>query len=187
MSEYVPNYSDYAQQVNYYAQKQQEAGLKYRLDGDDIISAAADELRGATFDKEGKKIIIPENRLLNELGVQRACFFLRGAVNKVNHLTKYENVERVNEQMRSTMIAFIKELTLNIYNWRPEGKRKITDRRLILHVLETKAYQSYLRGTEGFEAQITGKNWGVTEVYDYSPKSENAQDRIRRFFGGGER
>lgn len=177
-------YGNYGE-MNYYHDPDREAGLKYRLDGDDVVQATADELRGMTFTSEGKKLFLTENRLMNEQGVQKAIFFLRGAVNKINHLTKYENEFRINEQIKTQVGGFVRELTKNMKAWAPNGEPKVRSPRLVLRALETKMYQSFLRGNEGFEAQITGKNWGVQEVYDYR-KKENTTDRIKSFFGGGE-
>jgi hypothetical protein len=174
----------YPEAVNYYPEAQREAGLKYRLDGDDVVLATADELRGLTIDENGTRVESTGARLLSEEGVQRAIFFLRGAVNKINHLTKYGNEERINDQMRAQVGGFLRELTKNMKRWAPPGEAKVRNPRLVLRALETKMYQSFLRGNMGFEAELTGKNWSAQEIFD-NRRKDTIRGRVSEWFGGG--
>lgn len=107
---------------DYFQQGPQDpAGLLYRLDGRDVIDAVRDALMGGSrYDQEkGEWVYNEENRLMNDEGITRVDFFLRGAVTKITHLTKFESINRILIQMRELGKAFLIELTLNMKRWGP--------------------------------------------------------------------
>lgn len=161
-------------------------GLKYRLEGRDVIESVMDMLNGGVKAQKGSaKVYFEEHRLMNGLGIARVKFFLQSAVNKINHLTKYANEERINRQVKPMIKSFVHELVLNAKRWAPEACmtggvlinrgipfHKVRNMRLIVQVIENSIYQSMLRGTEGFEAELLSKSWDVHEVVDNPKKQE---------------
>lgn len=170
---------DYEQEVNYYRSSMNSVGgLKYRLDGEDVITRAIDTLRGGVrASKGGRKEYFSEFRCMNDLGIQRARMVIESGVNKINHLTKYTDKEMIFRQIRSVIRAWIFEVTLNAKMWAPEAKFvkgrlinddfcKVRNKRLIIQTIENALLQSMLRGTGGFEAELTSKQFSVHELTD---------------------
>lgn len=150
---------------NYFRGSQQsDQGLKYRLDARDVIRDVCDTLSGISRDKYGRPIENESLRLMNEEGVYAARFFLQGSVNKIAHLTKYENEERIMRQMRAQAHEWIKNVALNKKRWDVKHKG------LVVQVVENAILQSMQRGNEGFEASLTGKGWQVSELVDTRPQ-----------------
>lgn len=181
---------------NYFQQPYQDpAGLKYRIEGDDVIKGVTTILRGGIVkdEKTGREVWNETYRLLNEEGVSRVELFLRGGLNKINHLTKYKNEHRILQQMRSMIRAFTIELVLYAKAWAPEAKmvggelvnddiKKVRNKHLVLQVVENAIFQSMQRGEQGFEAENTIKSWNVNELVG-RPPSEDAPRR-QGWFGG---
>lgn len=163
--------SDYDSSLprNYYPSAHESvSGLKFRLDGRDVIRDVTDTLRGGVKKRAGNATeYFEERRLLNDLGVERVRLIVQSGVNKVAHLTKYENEERILQQVKSIMKAFIYELTSHAKDWAPKGKLKVLNKRLVVQMVENAIYQSMLRGSEGFEAGLTAKSWVAQEVIDH--------------------
>ena len=184
------------QAANYYRNQLDYAtGLKYRLDGEDVIERAIDTLRGgvrATIN--GKKVYFDEFKLMNEVGIQRARMVLEAGVNKINHLTKYTDKEMIFRQIRSLTKAWLFEVTLNCKRWSPEARftakgelvnpdfTKIRNKRLVIQTVENALLQSMLRGTDGFEASLTSKQFSVQEIQDN--RQGGGVGRRGGFFGG---
>lgn len=188
LEEYEPQASNYYRNQLDYA-----TGLKYRLDGDDVIERAIDTLRGGVKQTiNARKIYFEEYKLMNEVGIQRARMVLEAGVNKINHLTKYTDKEMIFRQIRSLTKAWLFEVTLNCKRWAPEAKivnsrlvnnnfSKIKNKRLVIQTVENALLQSMLRGTDGFEASLTSKQFSVQEIQDHR---EGGRGGKRGFFGG---
>lgn len=184
------------QAANYYRNQLDYAtGLKYRLDGDDVIERAIDTLRGGVKAKvNGQKKYFDEYKLMNEVGIQRARMVLEAGVNKINHLTKYTDKEMIFRQIRSLTKAWLFEVTLNCKRWSPEARftrdgrlinpdfTKIRNKRLVIQTVENALLQSMLRGTDGFEASLTSKQFSVQEIQDN--RSGSGRGGGRGWFGG---
>lgn len=185
---------NYQDPVNYYRNQLDYAtGLKYRLDGDDVIERAIDTLRGGVRAKhQGKKLYFDEYRLMNEVGIQRARMVLESGVNKINHLTKYTDNDMISRQIKSLIKGWLFEVTLNAKRWSPQAYfddkgmlfnpnfSKVRNKRLIILTVENALFQSMLRGTDGFEASLTSKQFSVQEIQD----NRQTRSRGRGFFGG---
>lgn len=185
---------DYEQAANNYYRNQLDyaTGLKYRLDGEDVIERAIDTLRGGIKNTvNGRKLYFDEYKLMNEVGIQRARMVLEAGVNKINHLTKYTDKEMIFRQIRSLTKAWLFEVTLNCKRWAPEarifnsrlvnpGFSKIKNKRLVIQTVENALLQSMLRGTDGFEAALTSKQFSVQEIQD----NRAGGARKRGWFGG---
>lgn len=174
--------------INYYRDEaDRTSGLKYRLDGEDVIERAVDTLRGGVKSKtDGHKKYFDEYKCMNELGIQRARMILEAGVNKINHLTKYSDKEMILRQIRSIIKAWVFEVTLNAKAWAPEARmldnklynpffHKVRNKRLIIQVVENSLLQSMLRGSQGFEAELTSKQFSVTEVNDNRQQPRSGQ------------
>lgn len=199
--DYEPQYQE---SVNYYRNALDTAsGLKYRLDGEDVITRAIDTLRGGVRSKvNGKKTYFDEFKCMNDLGIQRARMVLEAGVNKINHLTKYSDKEMIFRQIRSLTKAWLFEVTLNSKRWSPEARfsrhdnhlindnySKVRNKRLIIQTIENALLQSMLRGTDGFEASLTSKQFSVHEVKNNSPQNNRGGGLFGNLFGrnrGGE-
>lgn len=181
--------------VNYYKGAiDSVSGLRYRLDGDDFIEQAVDTLRGGVKSKvAGKKQYYDEFRCMNDLGIQRAKMVIQSGVNKVSHLTKYKDEERLFRQIRSIIKAWVFEVTLNMKSWAPEadfvdGKlinphyAKVRNKRLVIQTIENAVLQGMQRGVDAMEAQLTAKSWGVTEIMD-NREQQRKQGVLSGFFG----
>lgn len=148
------------------------SGLKFRLDGSDVIENVVNTLRGGVKRRSGGKTEYhEEHRLMNDLGIARAKFFLQGSINKVNHLTQYTNEDRILRQIRSLVKSWVFELTANLKIWAPGHDPentppypKVKNKRLVVNVVENAIYQSMLRGKEGFEAKLITKTHNVYEA-----------------------
>lgn len=179
------------------------AGLRYRLEGDDVIKAVITNLRGGLIKTKDGYVYNEAYRHMNEEGIARVEFFLRGGVNKINHITKYKNEERVMRQMRALARAFTIELTENLKYWAPaarvvqeekvitlnngrqetvmvnrlvnSGIDKVRNKGFVQQVVENALLQSMQRGQEGFEAELTGKSWMVTEQVGGPQRPEDKQ------------
>jgi hypothetical protein len=184
---------------NYYPEIQHPDSLHYRLDTKEIIEQSIDTFRGGVkgIDEKGKKTYNTEHRLMNDLGISKAKMMLESGVNKIVHLTKFKDEERVFRQVKSMTKTWIYEVVLNMKKWAPtayfnsNGKLvnpsgdKIRNKHLVIAVVENGLLQSMLRGTAGFEAELTGKQMQVVESRDYSThnREENHQP-MGGFFGG---
>ena len=186
-------------------------GLRYRLEGDDVITGVVNILRGGVIQhKDGSVEYNERYRLMNDEGIARVELFIRGGVNKINHLTKYKNEERIMRQMRSLLKAFTIELTLNLKRWAPNATvvdetastigndgqpiititerlinpnhEKVRNKHIILQVVENALFQSMQRGGEGFEAEITGKSWVVNEQVGNHPQEQQRPGGLRGLF-----
>ena len=186
---------DYEPQAsNYYRSQLDYAnGLKYRLDGEDVIVRAVDTLRGGIKNTvNGRKLYYDEYKLMNEVGIQRARMVLEAGVNKINHLTKYTDKDMIFKQIRALVRAWLFEVTLNCKRWAPESHvvkgrlinpdfHKIKNKRLVIQTVENALLQSMLRGTDGFEASLTSKQFNVQEIQD---NRQGGGGGKRGFFGG---
>jgi len=166
---------------NFYAQDPLSSdNMRYRLDGDDVIERAIDTIKGYVGkDKNGEKVYSPHMCLMNELGLQAVRMTIELGVNKINHLTKYKDEDRINRQLRAVFKAWQFELTKNMKMWAPETYFcqkthswvvkpgcKVRNSRLVTQKVENAILQATLRGDDGFEAQLTGKAYSVQEVHD---------------------
>lgn len=185
--------------LNYYkGQLDSFGGLRYRLDGDEVIEQAMDTLKGGVVGKvNGKKKYDDQYRCMNDLGIQRARMMILAGVNKINHLTKYKDEERIFTQVKALAKAWLFEVTLNMKVWAPKAKHvngrlvnpgmdKIRNKRLVVQTVENAILQSSLRGADGFEAGLTAKSWGVTEIMD-NRQQEQKRGLLGGFFGGRQR
>lgn len=186
-------------QRNHYAFVSSDpTGLRYRLEGDDVIQAVVSILRGGLVqEKDGSLRHNEQYRLMNEEGIARVELFLRGGVNKINHLTKYKNEERIMRQMRALVRAFTIELVENLKRWAPgvyevNGElinpeyRKVRNKHIVLQVVENALFQSMQRGQEGFEAELTGKSWMVQETVGQRETEKPRMMGLRGLFNRGE-
>ena len=176
---------------NFYTQDPLSSdNMRYRLDGDDVIDRAIDTIKGLVgFDKNNDKVYDPNMRLMNDLGIQAVRMTIELGVNKINHLTKYKDEDRINRQLRAVFSAWQFELAKNMKMWAPETKydfknktwlvvegKKVRNPFLITQKVENAILQATLRGDAGFEAQLTGKAYSVQEVHD---RRGEEQDRGR--------
>lgn len=153
-------------------------GLKYRLDGRDLIRDVEMTLKGGRVDHRGRIEYHPSHRLMNDEGVHAARFMLLSAVNKINHLTKYENEERIRVQLKSLARAWVFQVVRNRKRW------DVQNRVAVVRVVENAMYVSMLRGNAGFEAQLITKSHNVNElVAEQQPQRQRGL--ISRFLGGG--
>jgi hypothetical protein len=164
--------------------------MRYRLDGDDVIERAVDTIKGLVgVNEKNEKVYDPTMRLMNDLGIQAVRMTIELGVNKINHLTKYKDEDRINRQLRAVFGAWQFELTKNMKMWAPETKfnaqsgrwvmvegKKVRNPYLITQKIENAILQATLRGDAGFEAQLTGKAYSVQEVHD---RRGEEQDRGR--------
>lgn len=159
--------------VNYYqGGVVDEGSLRFRVDADDVITKIADELRGGLkTERKGVKTYHEERRMMNEEGVSRVVALFNGIVNKVGHLTKYQNEERVVRQLKSVIKSFIFELILNLKRWAPSGSYKVRNKRVIIQMVENAVHASMLRADGGFEANNLSKIWNVNQIEDYRQQS----------------
>jgi hypothetical protein len=159
-----------------------ESGLRWRITAEDISKDVIDKLRGIQRDDLGR--ILPDHHhapLMNELGCSRAATFLSGIVNKITHLARYENTERIHRQVTHFTQQWVYELTRNMKQWAPAGKPKVQHPRIVVSIIENAIVESKSRAYQGFEADLTGKSWHVTETLgnqerDHAP---SILDRIR--------
>lgn len=171
------DFERYSQGMNLYNPRDFNTDvIKYRLEGNDRIDSVIDTLRGGVKEVvNNKKVYCEEFRMMNELGIQRVRMVVEAGVNKINHLTKYQDEERIFRQIKAIMKDFIKELILNMKAWSPDASykgnilvnptySKVRNKRIIVQLIENALLQSMLRGNDGFEADITGKNFSVSEV-----------------------
>lgn len=114
---------------NYFGPQGPDAdALKYRLDGEDVIKRVVDTLRGGFFEgADGRKVYREEYRLMNDEGISRVEMTIRSGVNKVIHLTKYKNEERILRQVKELARAFAHELVANIKRWGPIYTTKVSE------------------------------------------------------------
>lgn len=157
-------------------------GFRERISADEIVQATCDELSGVWYDDNGEKHQSQEFRFLNEVGVNRVRAILKSFVNKITHLTKFENENRVLLQVKSTIQAFIPELVLNLRPWAPKGKDKIPNWPLIVHMLEKQFLASALRGNAGFEALNVTQQHHILESID-TKKKEGLGGLFSKFRG----
>lgn len=166
---------------NYYADARDISdGLKYRLSGEDIIKELIADLRGAQRDQYGKIASYDEeNRIINDIGAYKIRYLLNSELNKITHLTKYANEERVFRQVRELfkMIAFV--ITLNCKIW------EVRDKDVLQQSLEQTIFNAMLRGNEGFENNNVSKSWNVNENINQSPQQQQGGFLSSLFRRGG--
>jgi hypothetical protein len=180
--------------MNFYQDAEERHDLiKYRLDGDERIDRVLNTLRGGIKDvNNGVATYNEEFRLMNELGIQRVSIVLQTGVNKINHLSKYKDDERIFAQVVAIMGDFDKELVSNLKVWAPEAQfkegklinptmAKVRNKRIIVQEVENALVQSFLRANAGFEADITGKAYSVSEYRQQKDEDE----KPRSFWGLG--
>ena len=108
-------------QHNYWRGAEQDvSGIKFRLEGTDVIQQTINQIRGGLIRDETTKRMVYNTKecLMNETGVSAVKFYLHAGVNKVIHLTDY-NETRIMKQMKPLVNAFLEELTLNMKMWGP--------------------------------------------------------------------
>lgn len=111
-----------SEEVDYYNnQSIDPRGIRYRLDATEVIEETIDRLRGGYTVVSGVKRYKEQQRMMNEEGIACVDFFLRGAVNKISHLTNFANEARVMIQIRELASAFLQELTLCRKVWAPDA------------------------------------------------------------------
>lgn len=180
-----PSADIYASQMRNYFTRSNESyqGFKERIDGLDVIDQVCDELRGVKKDSFGRLQSVPEWCMLNEMGVSRTRMVLKTSVNKITHLTKYENNSRVLTQVRTQIQAYIQELVCSLRKWAPDGKPKVPNWPLVVHLVENALLASMLRGEEGFEAKNLTQQHAIMEhVESGNPQSPSF---FARMFGRG--
>lgn len=173
-------YAEPVGQKNYFGSALDSvSGLRYRLDGKDVINDMEITLRGGYVDRRGKILYDETKRIMNDKGIHHARFMLQSAVNKINHLTKYDNEDRIQKQTQMLARAWIFQVVKNRKNW------EVTEPREAVRVIEQTIYESMLRGNDGFEAELITKSHNVNEVV--TPQREQRESVFSRFFGGGRR
>lgn len=210
--EYTPGVArNYFQNAN-----EAVSGLKYRLDGRDVIKDVCDKLRGGftTDNQTGERKYNESFRLMNEIGISRAEFFLTTGVNKITHLTKYKNEDRIMLQMKALAKAWIVELAANMKNWAPESewvevemdvprpdgqlvrmKRpvlwsppgcKVRNKTLVVRLIENALFTSMQRGDAGFEALNTTQSMQVSENIIRDERRKPGKGFFNTLLGRGE-
>jgi hypothetical protein len=117
-----------------------------------------DMLRGAVRDQYGRIVNYDENlRLMNDIGIYQAEFFVKGNITKVTHLTNYHSEDRIHMTMRPLARMWSFQITLNRKKW------DIKNKDLVQMVVEKTIYESMLRANEGFENNNISKSWYVNE------------------------
>lgn len=184
------------QPLNYYQVNNESDSLRYRLDAADLIEQSIDTFKGGVKSiNKGVKEYYDSQRLMNDLGIARARMVIESGVNKINHLTKYKDEERVFRQVKSLVRAWIYEVVRNMKTWAPSATLvnnklinpsgdKIRSKHLVIGVVENVLLQSMLRGTDGFEAQLTGKQMQVIESRDFTSERREDSGSMRGWFGG---
>lgn len=194
----IPQDPYYGYGMNLYNAPMHQAAdtIKYRLEGEDRLTSVVDTLRGGVREiKNNVKTYNDDQRLMNELGIQRVRMTLEAGVNKINHLTKYKDQDRIFQQIKSIMRDFIMELGLDMKKWAPNAKieqgvlvnplmDKVRNKRLVVQLVENALLQSMLRADAGFEADITGKNFTVSENRNVQPVAPEYQDQQGGFLRG---
>lgn len=157
------------------------SGFKYREDGKEVIEPIIQRLRGGIEkDKYGKVIYNDAYRLMNEQGISRIVFFLSGIVNKNTHLTKFNNEVAILIQMK----AYSKELCITLGEKRREWEVKDVD--FVQTTIENTIFTSLLRGTAGFEAELSAKSHHVMENINQNPSGQpGVMGAIRSIFSRG--
>lgn len=149
--QYPPNY--------FQASQDSVGGLKYRVDPRQEIQEVVDTFMGVQRDKFGRLL---ENQktwpLMNEEGIARSLGWLRGMVTKMTHLTKYENEDRINRQIRHYIRSWLYIIVKERKRW------EIKDMVAVLVEVEKLIHESMLRGEKGFEANLTAKQYQVSEL-----------------------
>jgi hypothetical protein len=114
---------------NYYGGGQaQSEGFKYREEGKDVIKELCDMFRGGVSkDEKGKIVYNEEFRMMNDHGVHAISGLLRSITNKLTHLTRFENEERVHRQQKAEMLNLLIDFTLNMKLWAPKATMKYED------------------------------------------------------------
>lgn len=120
-----------SEQVDYFQQEGIDPrGIRYRLDATEVIEDVVDRLRGGFEVVGGRKVYKENQRLMNEEGIACVDFFLRGAVNKIAHLTKFSSEARVMIQIRELAAAFLQELVLCRKKWAPDAWIELVEKEI---------------------------------------------------------
>lgn len=152
------------------------SGLMFRIGGEDLIEELEITLKGGKKDKNGNVDLNPRFRMMTDEGVHAARFTLLSHVNKVNHLTRYENEERIMKATRNTINSWIFQVTLNRKRW------KVDNPRAIVRCIEAVINESNQRGASGFEAELITKSHNVSEVV--APQMQKRETFLNKIFGG---
>lgn len=185
--------------INYYQHMSaQPDGLRFRLDAADVITRVEDELRGGVqYERNGVKTYYEERRMMNDTGISRVSALLHSIVNKVGHLTKYANEERVLRQVKAIVKSFIVDLTLNLKKWAPQARiandgslfnpsmDKVRNKRIVIQMIENAVHESMLRADGGFEASNLSKIWNVQEIDDRRSRERDRSGMFGGIFGRG--
>jgi hypothetical protein len=94
-----------------------EGSLRYRIEGDEIVTKLCERARGGFVQVNGEMRPNEQYRLMSEEGIARLDFYLRIAVNKINHLTRYNHTMDIMKQLRPIAKKYLKELTKNSKTW----------------------------------------------------------------------
>lgn len=155
-------------------------GLKYRLGGEDIIRSMVDMLKGAVRDNYGRVTSYDENlRMMNDKGIYQVEFFVRGAISKITHLTRYINEDRINTHMKEHAKNLAFNITLNVRTW------EIKNKDFVQYMVEKAIYESMLRSNDGFENNNISKSWLVSENIDTNRQMQTGGMFGRLFNWGG--
>lgn len=157
---------------NYYAGTVDSlGGLHYRIDANDMIHRVIETLSGKVTLEDGTTIQ-ETSPLMNNEGIGRCRAFLQGTITKITHLSRYQNEERVNRQLRHYVRVWIYEVVRNMKIWAPENENKIKHPRIVVAEVEKALHESMLRAIGGSEAELTAKSWHVTEAFDRKEREE---------------
>lgn len=160
------------------------SGFKFRVDGKDVVQELVDALKGGVSrDNTGRIAYNEEYRLMNDLGVSRAQFYLKGVVNKNTHLSKFKDEERILRQVRALAKEWCVTLAQNRRRW------DVKDPDVVQQLMEQSILTALLRADEGFEAQLSGKSHNVIENIQSTPQGPEQQHSgflgLGRIFGRG--
>lgn len=156
-------------------------GLKYRLGAEDSIKDTTEMLKGAVKDRNGRTVSYDERlKMMNDVGIFRVEFIMRGCVGKLTHLTNYSHEDRINTIMKPTARMVAREMARNRRTW------EIKERDVIQIVVEKNMIESMQRGKEGFDNNNVSRNWMVSENIDNMPPPQSKLNPIS-WFGGGNR
>jgi hypothetical protein len=170
---------------SYFASQNDTAsGFKYRVEGNETIQRTLDSLRGGIEkDAYGKIVYDEQFRMMNDLGLSRAQFFLVGIVNKNTHLTKFKDEDQILRQTRALAREWCVTVATNRKRW------SVKDPDLVQNVMEGAILASLLRATDGFEADLSAKTHHVQETINSPGVSTEGQSPLARLAGmfGGRR
>lgn len=178
MSQEQPAYYQPSQRNYFQSGTDAVDGLKYRLDAKDIIKEIEDTLKAIDRDSMGKVISEhPEDRVVNEHGIIGAKIWLKSALGKITHLTKFENIEHINKQQRWLAKDWAFQITLHRKLW------SIKNKDALQMMIEKQTYESMLRANDGFENGNISRSYNTHETIDRTPQQSQGWG-LGRLFGG---